>query len=288
MMFARPHTIVTAVVFGLAACQSGGSSAQRAGADGAVALSDPKGDDNGPGTYVYPTDKAYAPGAFDMTRFEVIPQGETVEFRVTMARRIDDPWDSSAWGGNGFSLQMAFVHIDTDGAAGSGATEGLAGTNVRFSDDEAWDKVVIISPQGPTRINSEVDAKAAEHKARVVVPRITRATGRTLSAVVETSALGDLPQPSWGYQVLIQSNEGFPAKGDLLTRKVNEYEGQHRFGGGTDYDNDPHVLDILAGEGRGTPDEVEAQHAALSAYNAEATDPSADDLALVPMIYPGR
>jgi hypothetical protein len=31
----------------------------------------------------------------------------------------------------------------------------------------------------------------------------------------------------------------------LLTRKVNEYEGQHRFGGGNDGDCDPHAMDIL-------------------------------------------
>ena len=49
----------------------------------------------------------------------------------------------------------------------------------------------------------------------------------------------------------MQSNEGFPARTDLLTRKVNEYEGQHRFGGGTDTDCDPHVMDLLAGDAVG-------------------------------------
>ena len=34
------------------------------------------------------------------------------------------------------------------------------------------------------------------------------------------------------------------------TRKVNEFEGQHRFGGGTDYDCDPHVMDILGDHGQ--------------------------------------
>lgn len=272
-----------------AACAAGGAAGPGgAASDGSVSLMDPKGDDNGPGTYVYPTDKVYAAGAFDMTRFEVVPKGSQVEFRVTMARRIDDPWDSKAWGGNGFSVQMAFIHIDTDGTAGSGATEGLPGTNVRFKSEEAWDRVVIISPQGTTRVNSEVDSKATAHKDRVVVPRITRATGRTLVAVVDAAALGGPPSPSWGYQVLIQSNEGFPAKTDLLTRKVNEYEGQHRFGGGTDYDNDPHVIDILAGRARGQADEIAAQHEVLKKYNASATEPKAEDLAVVPLIYPGR
>ena len=43
----------------------------------------------------------------------------------------------------------------------------------------------------------------------------------------------------------MQSNEGFPADEDMLTRRVNEFEGQHRFGGGNDYMCDPHVMDLL-------------------------------------------
>ncbi|NJK88414.1 MAG: hypothetical protein HC923_02800 [Myxococcales bacterium] len=80
---------------------------------------------------------------------------------------------------------------------------------------------------------------------------------------------------------------GFPAKTDLLTRKVNEYEGQHRFGGGTDFDNDPHVIDIFAGDGDGSDDEAQAQFEILKAYNADVTEPGPSDLALVPLLYPG-
>jgi hypothetical protein len=83
----------------------------------------------------------------------------------------------------------------------------------------------------------------------------------------------------------MQSNEGFPAKTDLLTRKVNEYEGQHRFGGGTDYDNDPHVIDILVPPGRGEADEAARQHTILGAYTKETTEPKPEDLAEVPMVY---
>ncbi len=244
---------------------------------------DPTGDDDGPGTYTYPTDPVYKPGSFDITEFQVVPMGDQTEFRVTVKSRIEDPWDSPAWGGNGFSVQMAFIHIDVDHARGSGVRDGLPGTNVRFAEDEAWDRVVIISPQPATRVNSEVDAKCPQWKERIVVPRITRASGRTLIALVDTARLGGPPGPGWGYQVLMQSNEGFPAKTDLLTRKVNEYNGQHRFGGGTDYDNDPQVMDILVPPGG---DPVKKQHEILSKYNKEAKEPKPEDLAVVPMVYP--
>lgn len=276
-----------ALVCPLAGCATTAppAGAQGTAGTGEIALSDPTGDDNGPGNYVYPTDQVYTPGSFDLTGLQVVSSGDTVELRVSVAARIDDPWDSRAWGGNGFSVQMAFVHIDTDHVAGSGVELGLPGTNVRFAPEEAWDRVVIISPQGPTRVNSEIEEKAPQWKDRIVVPRVTRASGRSLVAVVDAAELGGLPSPSWGFQVLMQSNEGFPAKTDLLTRKVNEYEGQHRFGGGTDYDNDPHVIDILVPPGRGEADEAARQHTILGAYTKETTEPKPEDLAAVPMVY---
>jgi carbohydrate-binding DOMON domain-containing protein len=260
---------------------AGGASGATAsvGADGAIQLSDPTGDDNGPGTYTYPTDPVYTPGSFDLTGVVVKPGASETEIDVTVNARIEDAWDSKAWGGNGFSTQMAFVFLDTDHQPGSGVTEGLPGLNIRFKPEEAWDRVVIISPQGPTRVNSEIDQKAPQWKDRIIVPRITRASGRTLTAVVETAALGGRPSAKWGYQVAMQSNEGFPAKTDLLTRKVNEFEGQHRFGGGSDYDNDPQVMDILVPRGGD-------QKAILGAYNKQTQEPKPEDLAVVPMVYP--
>jgi hypothetical protein len=77
----------------------------------------------------------------------------------------------------------------------------------------------------------------------IVVPNITRGRGRTITGSVPLAELGgDGNVDGWSYQVVMQSNEGFPAATDFLTRKVNEYEGQHRFGGGNDGDCDPHTM----------------------------------------------
>jgi hypothetical protein len=248
-------------------------------------LSDPTGDDKGPGNYTYPTDAVYKPGSFDITDFEVVPGANQTEFRITVRARIEDPWDSPAWGGNGFSVQMAFIHIDTDHKKGSGVQDGLPGTNVRFAEDEAWDRVIIVSPQGATRVNSEIGLKAAQWKDKIIVPKVTRAQGKTLIAVVDNAQLGGPPQTTWGYQVLMQSNEGFPDKKDLLTRKVNEFEGQHRFGGGSDYDNDPHVMDILVPP---DGDAAKKQYEILSKWKKDTKEPKPEDLAAVPMVYPNK
>ena len=159
------------------------------------------------------------------------------------------------------------------------------GLNVEFASTDAWDKLIILSPQSFARVNQEVEAKAAAMKGNIVIPNRVRGAGRTISGSVSKKDLGEGDPATWGYQVVVQSNEGFPAEGDLLTRKVNEFEGQHRFGGGTDGDCDPHVVDILAGAGNGDASEAEAQHQMLK-YECNA-DSSPKKLATLTMVRKG-
>jgi carbohydrate-binding DOMON domain-containing protein len=225
-----------------------------------VSFKDPTGDDKGPGTYVYPTDKVYKAGSFDLTEFKMKVSGEKADFSVSVGSALEDPWGM----GGGFATQMVFIFIDTDGKEGSGFTKSLPGLNVAFAPADAWDKCVILSPQPQNRVKSETETKAAWAKDAVVVPVRTRGAGRTISGTVALKDLGAGDPTKWGFQVVMQSNEGFPDKADLLTRKVNEFEGQHRFGGGNDGDCDPHAMDVLAGKGMGDKSEIEEQYKMLA------------------------
>ena len=225
-----------------------------------VTFTDPKGDDDGPGGYIYPTDAVYKPGSFDLTKLEVDHKGKNVTFEVTVNSVLEDPWGMAV----GFATQMVFIFIDTDGKEGSGHTDGLAGLNVAFAPKCAWDKVVILSPQQKARVTSEAKTKCADVIGDIVVPNRTTGTGKTIKGKVKLDELGGGDPAKWGYQVLMQSNEGFPKGTDLLCRRVNEFEGQHRFGGGNDADCDPHVVDALAGDGDGSADEAKLQHEMLS------------------------
>jgi carbohydrate-binding DOMON domain-containing protein len=222
-----------------------------------ISFKDPTGDDNGPGSYTYPTDSVYKRGSFDITDFTVTKKGDKVDFDVTVNSPLEDPWGMKT----GFSTQMIFIYIDTEPGEGKGFTDSAPGLNVKFAPSDAWDKLVIVSPQPPGTVKTEVSQKMpAGEQGAVIVPNRIKGAGRTISTTVDLAALGGGDPSQWGYQVVMQSNEGFPDKADLLTRKVNEYEGQHRFGGGTDSDCDPHAIDILAGKGAGGADEVQAQH----------------------------
>lgn len=228
-----------------------------------ITFKDPKGDDNGPGNYIYPTDAVYIRGSFDLTKLEIKPKGKNVAFSTSVASKLADPWGM----GVGFSVQMMFIFIDNKPG---GHVDGLPGTNVKFAKGHEWDKVVVLSPQKKARVVSEAKVKAADVIGDIVVPNITRGSSRKITGTVSLDELGDGNPKDWGYQVVVQSNEGFPAKGDFLTRKVNEYEGQHRWGNGHDGDCDPHVLDVLAEGGKGQKSEVAAQHKMLAYKCGEA------------------
>lgn len=237
-----------------------------------VSFTDPTGDDDGPGTYTYPTDAVYKRGSFDLTGLTVDAKGKSVNFDVSVDSTLEDPWRM----GVGFAVQMAFIFIDT---GEGGHTEGLPGLNISFAPDSAWNKVVILSPQSAARVRTEVEQKVhAELQKDVLVPSRVSGRGQGISGSVRLDDLGGGDPTTWGYQVVMQSNEGFPADTDLLTRKVNEYEGQHRFGGGTDWDCDPHVMDIL-----GDP---EAQHGEL-AYECNP-DGTSKKMAVLTMVRKGE
>lgn len=236
-----------------------------------LVILDPAGDDRGPGTYVYPSDPIYGPGGFDLVRFEMTPGDDYVDFAVTVAGDISNPWRLPY----GFSLQFPIVFI----AAGEeGLQEGLPGLNVSF-DFMGWDKAILMSPQEPARIRREIAGNAPELSDAIVVPSRIRAAGRTITARVPRSELPGSDPGEWAVQVLMQRNEGFPSGGSLLMSAVNELEGQHRFGGGRDDDCDPHVIDMLTPEGQD-------QFTLLEDYVCGPNGVPAR-LAVVPMILPG-
>jgi carbohydrate-binding DOMON domain-containing protein len=209
---------------------------------GTVTFTDPTGDDNGPGKYTYPTDQVYKPGSFDLTKLSVTESGGNVDFAVDVNSALEDPWGM----GTGFAVQMVFIFIKT---GPGGHTDTPPGVNAQFAPGDEWNKMVVLSPQRKARVVSEANAKTGAMAKDIVVPNITRGSGRTIRGSVPLAELGGGNVETWGYQVVMQSNEGFPAGKDFLTRKVNEFEGQHRFGGGNDGDCDPHVMDVLDGPG---------------------------------------
>jgi carbohydrate-binding DOMON domain-containing protein len=144
-----------------------------------------------------------------------------------------------------------------------GFTQGLPGLQVQFSPADAWDRCIILSPEPAARVRAEVEAKAAAMKDAIVIPARVKGSGHAISATIDRKALGPGDPTEWGYQVVIASSDPYPATDSLLVRKVTETESQHRFGGASDGDCAPNVLDVLAGKGEGAAEEVAKQREML-------------------------
>ena len=73
-------------------------------------MTDPNGDDNGPGNYAYPTSDNFKPGAYDVQDFQVYDDGTNITFR---AQTRDLTWTFAS----PLGAQLVDVYIHDPGAA---------------------------------------------------------------------------------------------------------------------------------------------------------------------------
>src|SRR6266704_2319530 len=94
-------------------------------------VSDPAGDDNGPGTYQYPTSGDFQPGAFDLTRFQVLSDGTTAYLRATIA-------NLSPTFGQVDGAQLLDVYVHVPGAATTSTAAAFSTRNYTIASAGAW------------------------------------------------------------------------------------------------------------------------------------------------------
>lgn len=209
-----------------------------------VSIEDKSGDDNGPGTYTYPTDKVFVPGCFDLTKFQIVDNGSAYEFKFTIATDFKNEWKNAA----GWDVQMFDVYMNL----GTGKhKQTLSGRHVKIA--EGWDVGLIVGPDKESRMRTEMETKNSEVADDVsasenlvpdmLLPTEISTSGNTLTAKVAKNKI-DLSKLN-GIQVFLCGSEGYPTKSDTYNRVVNEYSAQWRLGGGNDYEGDPNVIDLL-------------------------------------------
>lgn len=236
------------------------------------ALTDPAGDDKGPGTYVYPTDSVFYRGAFDMTGFQVTTDGGNLVFKITMATEIVNSWG----GPNGVSVQLFQVYIDKDHKPGSGFTECIPGANVSFDPASAWDFGMIIEGGWGQEVENQMAAKAEKAMQKVLhVVHTGSVAGKVLTFTVPLAVVGE-PTDTWGYQVFCLGQEG-SSEADVVegikVRKIYRKATQWQFGGGDESGYAPNIIDMFTGEGQD-------QYTLLNSYS-----PADDAFATVSCLY---
>lgn len=157
-------------------------------------VADPDGDDDGPGTYAYPTADAFADGAFDLQRFQVIVDGDDVLLRAKVR-------DLSPTFGSANGAQLLDVYVRT-GAGPTSTDAAYPSRNYRIAADSAWDRRIEVEGFADPQF---VDATGAS--LGPVSVQASQASGY-LTAVVPRAALGT-PAPGWQFTVVLHGQDGF-------------------------------------------------------------------------------
>ncbi|HVN74886.1 MAG TPA: glucodextranase DOMON-like domain-containing protein [Thermoanaerobaculaceae bacterium] len=200
-------------------------------------ITDPRGDDYGDGSLIYPQRDDIERGELDIVSFSAFPDKAGTIFEVAFAKPVRKPerrpidelgtqLDSVAkLGFYNFNLD---IYIDTDRVAGSGSTEMLPGRRATIDPAYAWEKVVCLTPRpGPAahslravlerqhrlelrkrqgRVTDEDEKQIAASVARdvssdIFFPTLVWVVGNRVRFFVPASFLGGVAKDTWAYVV---------------------------------------------------------------------------------------
>ncbi|MGB9861255.1 MAG: glucodextranase DOMON-like domain-containing protein [Candidatus Bipolaricaulaceae bacterium] len=196
-------------------------------------MEDPKGDDFGPGTYVYPLNKVFteAKGLFDLVRYAVYDAGDAWQLAFDFPA-LPNPWN----GPHGFSHPIVFVYLDVKEGGRTDVHEEGKAAQVAFDPAHPWDYVLKIAGwpgygrhlwtaegEGPFLVDVASDPK----RGRIIV----------------TVAKSLVPEIRGWHYVLVGSQDGY---GPNHIRPIGKAPGEWTGGGCPDPMWAPQIYDILA------------------------------------------
>jgi glucoamylase len=158
-------------------------------------VSDPAGDDNGPGSYQYPTASDFVAGSFDLTRFQVLSDGTFAYLRATLRTLV--PTFGVL---NGAQLLDVYVHVP--GAPATSTQAPFPARNYAIAPAGAWSQRVEVQGFAPTQW---VNAAGAGVGSALTLPV---QADKTITVALPESALGT-PAAGWGFTVVLTGQDGF-------------------------------------------------------------------------------
>ncbi|GAB6138035.1 glucodextranase DOMON-like domain-containing protein [Halanaerobaculum tunisiense] len=226
---------------------------------------DPVGDDFGPGSYTYPTSDQFKPyeGLFDLTNFKVESADGNYNFYFKF-KEVTNPWHADY----GFSHQMIQVYIDNQDG---GSTQVFKpGAHVKFESQHPWNQLIKLTGWSVEMYSPSDDPQQTQRLQQVDVTL----EDQVIKLSIPQEKIGSLQEAH--YYVLVGSLDGF---GYDNYRSVVEEATGWKFGGGTDTDLNPNLLDTLVPEGMsqkevlGSFDLEEGELATLRAVGPELSLP---------------
>ncbi len=162
-------------------------------------VTDPSGDDNGPGNYAYPTSDNFHAGAFDILEFRVIesPDNATTTFKLKV-RDLSPTFGSPL----GAQLVDVYVHDPAAAAANTSTAASFPQRNYVIASGAAWSRLVEVQGFGQRYIDA--------HGTTLGTVNISaNAISRFITFSVPSASLGGVPGSGWGFTVVLTGQDGF-------------------------------------------------------------------------------
>jgi glucoamylase len=157
---------------------------------------DPTGDDNGPGTYAYPTDGAFHPGAYDLQQFQVYDSGaDSVTFRVQTV-------DLSPTFGSNLGAQLVDVYVNNRAGGTTSTAASFPGRNYAIDSGSAWNRLIEVQGFGQRFIDAAGTTMGS-------VQIRANSLSRYITFTVSKTALGGTPATGWSFAVVLTGQDGF-------------------------------------------------------------------------------
>jgi glucoamylase len=158
-------------------------------------VTDPTGDDNGPGTYQYPTDSSFVAGSFDLTRFQVLSDGTFAYLRVTLRTLV--PTFGALDG-----AQLLDVYVHVPGATATSTAAAFATRNYAISSSGAWSQRLEVQGfAAPVWVNAGGNTVGTPFVLPVQ-------SDRTITIALPEAQFGT-PGSGWGFSVVLTGQDGF-------------------------------------------------------------------------------
>jgi glucoamylase len=161
------------------------------------AAGDGVGDDNGPGTYQYPTSTNFQPGAFKLTRFQVLSDGTYAYVRATIANLT--PTFGAVDG-----AQLLDVYVHVPGATTTSTAAPYATRNYSIATSGAWSQYLEVQGFAPP-----VWQDASGNSVGTPYVLAEQSDG-TITIALPEAQFGT-PGPGWGFTVALTGQDGFSA-----------------------------------------------------------------------------
>lgn len=175
-------------------------------------VTDPTGDDTGPGTYAYPTAADFHPGAFDLQRFQVITDATTVYLRTTIR-------DLSPTFGNQIGAQLLDIYAQDPAVTARLTEAAFPARNYTIAAPDAWSQRLEVqgfaAPVWQTAAGTGVPGAAVR----------ASGTTRTITVALPKATFGT-PAAGWKFAVVLTGQDGFSsdqARGFAATPQPYEF-----------------------------------------------------------------